>query len=213
MLRPTPAASILLRIPSALIIRPSTSAPMWPWASKTSVPAGILPRTHSQMPDIAPSVSASMLCSAAKLPADLTVASRTDNREMVAGARAVGYRPPPRPFGLRVGGGGRGGRRGGGRGGGGRGGGRCRRLRRFRHVGRDGLFGRLAGSVLLGGGAGGGFRRAIERGGEGGGGELRGARGGGVLLGCGAVGGFRRLIERGGEGGGGDDRGEGGTEQ
>src|SRR4028118_842467 len=165
MLRVMPAASILLRIPSALIIRPSTSAPMWPWASKTSVPAGILPRTHSQMPDIAPSVSASMLCSAAKLPADLTVASRTDNREMVAGARAVGYRPPPRPFGLRVGGGGRGGRRGGRRGGGGRGGGRCRRLRRFAQFARGGPARRGA--------------RGGGRGGRGGGGRGGGGRGGG----------------------------------
>src|SRR4028119_1553963 len=96
---------------------------------------------------------------------------------MVAGDGAGGCPPPPSPFGLRVGGGGRGGRRGGRRGGGGRGGGRCRRLRRFRRVGRDGLFGRLAGSLLLGCGAVGGFRRLIERGGEGGGGDDRGEGG------------------------------------
>ena len=62
MLLPTPAASILSRIPSAVIVLPSMSAPMWAWASKISTPGGSLFTTHAQIPAIAPEVKASMLC-------------------------------------------------------------------------------------------------------------------------------------------------------
>src|SRR5215212_1775211 len=62
MLLVTPAASILSRKPSAVIVRPSTSTPMWAWASVTSTPAGIFPRTHAHTSAIAPLVRAWMLC-------------------------------------------------------------------------------------------------------------------------------------------------------
>jgi hypothetical protein len=62
MLRVTPAASILSRIPSAVIVRPSRSVPMWACASNTPRSGGILPRTHAQTSSIAPLVRASMLC-------------------------------------------------------------------------------------------------------------------------------------------------------
>src|SRR5215211_1104069 len=67
----TPAASMRSRIPPPVIVRPSMSAPMWAWASKTSTPACIFACTQDQIEAIAPPVSASMLCSICKVTADL----------------------------------------------------------------------------------------------------------------------------------------------
>ena len=63
----TPAASMRSRIPSSVIVLPSTSVPMWAWASKTSTPGGIFALTQDQMEAIAPPVSASMSCSICKV--------------------------------------------------------------------------------------------------------------------------------------------------
>ena len=76
MLLPIPAASILSRIPSAVIVLPSTSAPMWAWASKIYTPEGSLSLTHAQIPAIVPEVKSSMLCLrsvSVKVLADLQV--------------------------------------------------------------------------------------------------------------------------------------------
>ena len=54
------------------MVRPSTSAPMWAWASKTSTPAGIFSLTHDQMGAMAPPVKASMSWTVCKVTADLT---------------------------------------------------------------------------------------------------------------------------------------------
>ena len=58
MVRETVAASMRAFIPLAVTVRPSTSEPMWAWASKTRAPAGIFFCTQSQGSAIAPAVSA-----------------------------------------------------------------------------------------------------------------------------------------------------------